>query len=339
MFKTAVVLGGEGLPPTSDRAAVAWALRWADGPVAAYSFDRSVSAIAWAKAAGVDKTFQVSSPADIHFDSEFGVVFIGVGAAMRMGDRLGAELAHRCGAALVFDAIDVQPNDDNLDVICDLGRGATELLSVSRPAVICVADTVSCAQYVSRYRWQRAIAAVAKSDALFEVDDDTARWQRVTPRAKRGNDAAHLAAAESRMDAAFGLDGSTATQTALIHGDAATCAQHLLRYLSHHGFVDKPLAKISPMVDSPVAVPPLSKAHVDRQSINQPITVRLARYPQLLNGPPLAVARSPRLVALPARATGAQARGPRPVDDQPPTPRGPQGRRGPFSFPTPEVRN
>jgi electron transfer flavoprotein alpha/beta subunit len=165
---------------------------------------------------------------------------VGRGACAERGDLLPASLAEESGAALVYDVIDVQRKADRLVVTRDLGRGARDLLNVRGRAVLVIAESVERGPYVSRHRLNAARAASRESAA--REAPSFVEWEPATPRVKLGDHAARVAgSAVERMNALFGVGEVRSNTASLVHGNAEECARHLLRYLSHHEFVERGL--------------------------------------------------------------------------------------------------
>jgi hypothetical protein len=252
MMRVAVIIGSASAEtvsgalalPMSDRGAIALALARFPGDVCAYAAD--TDARCFARAAGVEVVEGVS-------DLEMGTVdvaMIGRGGCAESGDLLPAQLAEEGSTALVYDVIDVQRESDRLLVTRDLGRGARDVLSVRGRAVLVVAESVERGPYVSRYRLDAAKAAGGKSTTRKEPRDESAareesngdRWEAVTPRVRLGDHAARVAgSAVERMNALFGVGEIAENTASLVRGSAEECARHLVRFLSHHGFVEREL--------------------------------------------------------------------------------------------------
>jgi electron transfer flavoprotein alpha/beta subunit len=272
--------------PMSDRGAIALALARFAGDVRAYAAD--AGARCFARAAGVETVEEVSG-------SEMGaadVVLIGRGGCADRGDLLPARLAEENGAALVYDVIDVQRESDRLLVTRDLGRGARDLLSVRGRAVLVVAESIERGPYVSRYRMNAAQADSDESAARKE--QNCVEWEPVTPRVRLGDHAARVAgSAVERMNTLFGAGQIAENTASLVRGSAEECARHLLRYLSHHGFVERRLGGEW-------------ESASDEAARSQPTAQRLPRSAE-------------GAASIPIRAQ----RRPRPVDERPLAMRGP----------------
>jgi hypothetical protein len=156
-------------------------------------------------------------------------------------------------------------------------------------------------------------------------------WQPVAPRRQRAA-VAEQAGAEDRANAAFGIStaaiDSRSRQT--IADSPAVCAQILLRYLVHHGFVDRVLPETAPPpVTAPVALPADQTAHAATPSLTPGLAPALRRSPRLTGDDERRRGRRPRPSATASPgirpASVALARGP-----QRPEAGLAGGRRGPF---------
>ena len=277
-----VTASGAKTLPMSDRGAIALAMARFEGGVRAYAAD--ADARCFARAAGVETVESISDPEMGAFD----VALVGRGACAERGDLLPASLAEASGAALVYDVIDVQREADGLMVTRDLGRGARDLLSVRGRAVLVVAESVERGPYVSRYRMNAAKAAGEKSAARKE--QSRVEWEPATPRVRLGDHAARVAgSAVERMNALFGVGEIAENTASLVRGSAEECARHLLRYLSHHGFVER-----GPGVEWESASGEAASPQPTPQRLQQgaaggaSIPIRLRRRPRALSQRPLA---------------------------------------------------
>jgi hypothetical protein len=109
-----------------------------------------------------------------------------------------------------------------------------------------------------------------------------------------GDHAARVAgSAVERMNALFGAGQIAENTASLVRGSAEECARHLLRYLSHHGFVERRLGGEW-------------ESASDEAARSQPTAQRLPRSAE-------------GAASIPIRAQ----RRPRPVDDRPLAMRGP----------------
>ena len=317
MTRTAVIIGSSsseiasGAPtlPISDRGAIALAMARFGGNVCAYAADADAGC--FARAAGVERVEEISIQEidGVVLDS-IGVALIGRGGCGEFGDALPARLAEQSGAALIFDVIDVQPKGDRLAVTRDLGRGARDLLSVRGRAVLVVADSVVRGPYVSRHRMnaQRTVGVESAarnepSDAKsslqeepnggesdFRREPSRVEWQSATPRVRLGDHASRVSGrAAERMNALLGVGGASEKTASLVRGSAEECARHLLRYLSHHGFVERATVADSQRAsDGAVASRPAERQPPQSASETASVPARVQRRPHLLKGRPLA---------------------------------------------------
>jgi electron transfer flavoprotein alpha/beta subunit len=249
MWRVAIILGsnqdaGDGaLPalPKSDRAAVGLAVkRFVGGSVHAYCLGDDDTALRYALAAGASTAVPLGDVAEVDAD----VILVGNGGAGRWGDLLPALLAEHKRCAMLVDVLDVEVRPDRIAVTRDLGRGSREVLGVSGAAVLGVSEAAVQLLYVSRYR--RQAASVSRSaqrvgltyDPLAEV---SGTWVPTRPRVKVRELAVKTGgSASGRLQALMGLAGGragNADREHVIRADAATCAQHLLRFLRHHGVI------------------------------------------------------------------------------------------------------
>ena len=286
----------------SDRGAIALAMARFAGDIRAYAVD--ADARCFARAAGIEAVEEIS---DLETDA-FAVALIGRGGCAERGDLLPARLAEASGAALVYDVIDVQRATDGLTVTRDLGRGARDLLSVRGRAVLVVAESVERGPYVSRYRIDAVKVASGESVARDEPRGEPATrnepsgelaireepnsvgWEPATPRVRLGDCAERVAgSAVERMNTLFGV-GKTAENTAsLVRGSAEECARHLLRYLSHHGFVERGFGGESESASDEAARSQPTPQQLQRSAAGDAsIPIRLRRRPRGLHQSPLA---------------------------------------------------
>ena len=92
------------------------------------------------------------------------------------------------------------------------------------------------------------------------------------------------------MNALFGLGETSEKAASLIRGSAEECARHLLRYLSHHGFVERGAVAESQSASEGVVTPQRAEREPQQTaSETESIPVRVRRRPQLLKGRPLAM--------------------------------------------------
>ncbi len=285
----------------ADRAAVAFAVGRFGGDVRGYGAGEVT--YRYLAAAGIQSAW-LSRPTAIDFQ----LALVGT-----CDDLLPAALAEARRGALVLDVLDVVIADDHLLVTRDLGRGERELLRVRGPAVLGLSDAAPSDLYVSRHRRARVSVPVRDTIATEAQSD----WRPVRPRTRTADIAAKTAgSATERSMAVFGLAEQQASDAAnVLAADPGTCAQHLLRYLAHHGFIERADA---PQADDAV---PLREDRVARadpvaamgRTVDVPITPRIARGPRPLHGPMPGTARRPVPARAPSVAEARLARGPRPV--------------------------
>lgn len=301
MTKISVIIGCvDGALIASDRAAVTLAvMRFGNDVVACCPHGEEV-AQRYALGAGVRGIVALEECAAT-------ICLVGRGGAGTEGDLMAARLAMAHEATLVLDVLDVQTMGDNFRVWRDLGRGAQEVLTLTSPAVLMVADDAPQRMYVSRYRQNRA--AITRLDI---VPPQPVSWEPARPRAKTADLAGKTrGTAQSRMFNAFGLsDENTSDDNQIVDSDAEACAEHLVRYLAHHGFVERGFAA----------------AAVTRQKRTAPLepttevtftpTILHSRAPHPVNGSAHALQRRPRPYQPTARPMGKFARGPRPLGQE-----------------------
>jgi electron transfer flavoprotein alpha/beta subunit len=294
MTRVAVVIGstasgtvsGALALPMSDRGALALALaRFGEG-VCAYASDPDAGH--FALAAGVAVVEELSGLEAGGFD----VVLIGRGGCGPSGDALPARLAEEGGAALVYAVCDVQPESDRLVVTRDLDRGAKDVLGVRGRAVLVVSDSVARGPYVSRHRINAAKAVRANWPERDETS--SIRWNPATPRVRLGDCASRVAGrAVERMNALFGLGESDESAASLVRGSADESARQLLRYLSHHGFIERGLGGAGQGAAGEVVVPqPAERRPAQSATAAESIPMRAQRRPRPAGDPPIA-ARGP----------------------------------------------
>jgi electron transfer flavoprotein alpha/beta subunit len=219
-----------------DRAAAFWGvtLAGADCRVQVPIDDRA----AWSFATAVGATCERSCD---RLKSQPDLVLIGPGAINRFGDEFAGRLAEQASAELLFDVLQVRREADEWRVVCDAGRGGQDILSVLGPLVLVVSENAQRPPYVSRYRLTQSDRSVP---IAFQTTAPNTGWKPATPRAPR-SPSTTAANAESRANAAFGIEtdsGRSRDQT-IVADEPAVCAQVLLRYLLHHGFVARALTE------------------------------------------------------------------------------------------------
>ncbi len=298
MTRVAVIIGsawsgtasGALALPISDRGALALAMARFGGDVCAYASD--ADARCFARAAGVGSV-------EAFTDLELGAVDIalmGRGGCGECGDALPARLAEESGAALVYDVIDVERESDRLVVTRDLGRGARDVLGVRGRAVLVIAESVERGPYVSRYRINAEKSAggawafrnePSSDESVDREEPGSVGWEPATPRVRLGDCASRVAGrAVERMNALFGVGEIAENSVSLVRGSAEECARHLLRYLSHHGFVERGLGGEHPSAaEGAVASRPAERRFRPSAAGAASIPIRAQRRPRPLNDP------------------------------------------------------
>jgi hypothetical protein len=301
--------------PKSDRATIGLAIKRFGGQVDAYCLGDDEDALRYALAAGAATATRLDDVSAIDFD----VVLIGSGGAGPWGDLLPALLAERKQCAMVFDVLDVDPSPGGITVRRDLGHGSREVLSLSGPAVLSIAENAEQLLYVSHYRRQAvrvALPAPSAGPALDPLLAVSGPWEPVRPRVKTGSLAAKTGgSASARMQALLGMTAGADRENVRAHvivADAATCARHLLRFLSHHGII-----ATSGMAPAE-CVSTEEDAESSRQRAGTTIRPQSVRGPRLLEGDGRGIERGPRPLetgVVPSRQTRIEkrTRGPRPV--------------------------
>ncbi len=211
------------------------------------------------------------------------------------GDLTAAKLAQARGATLVLDVLDIEQVATGLCVQRDLGRGAREIITLTGPAVLLIAEDAPQPMYVSRFR---QLAASPNSGWASEQDSPTRpklAWEPVRLRTKTADLASKTGgAAWNRMFETFGLSDSNGDdEQHVVAADTETCAQHLVRYLAHHGFIADREGKqhVEPPADQrrKQAVPDAPTT----ESAVTPATAPI-RAPHILDGPTHGLQRRPR---------------------------------------------
>jgi len=310
--KAAVIIGCiDGILPASDRAATALAVTQFGDVVVLCSPRGEEAALRYGLGAGARDVVPIEECNAL-------VYLVGRGGAGVDGDLMVAQLATARHAALVLDVLDVEACADGVRVRRDLGRGAREELTVTGPAVLMVADDAPQRMYVSRFRQMMAAPPPVEAAANQPIS-----WGPVRLRAKTADLTGRTAgAARDRMFAAFGLnDGGAATDAHIITADAEVCAEHLVRYLAHHGFVDRHFAA----ADAPVERSEHRQASAVMPNVGHTLSDSShVRSPRAVQGPAGGLHRRPRPYRPTAGRLGKLLRGPRPPGlAQPPRVRGP----------------
>jgi|GEM_PF-2480399 len=255
------------------------------------------------------------------------VILVGPGAIELWGDELAGRLAERFAAELFFDVLSIDWRDSVWTVVCDAGRGCKDIVQLAGPVVVVVSDQAARAPYVSNFRLTQAERF---TPTLATVADISPTWQPVTPRPPRKTSPLAVAA-EDRTNAAFGIESASAQDRSqkFFSDTPAVCAQVLLRYLVHHGFVSRRLPENQ---DRPVAAPTSNRQPITTTSLPQSgLTPSQRRSPRRAAESVQRLTRRPRL-ATDTSVTGQESafagplqRGPRCLNhsERP-------GRRGPF---------
>jgi hypothetical protein len=287
----AIIGSGQAGLGDSDRAALGLALRLGS-LVAAYCPPGDERAAVYALAAGAAEVHWLEDADALEFD----LALLGLGALSQLGDMIAGVLAERSRATLLFDVLDVQRSETCLVVWQDAGRGSREVCKLRGPAapsgggtaVLVASDNAARAPYVSRYKLQRAAQALAGWAERRESHPDASEitWQPARPRPRTGQQNQDRPAG-SRLDSAFGIGAESAplSGSQIIQAEPAICAQHLLRYLAHHGFIRTPDA---------------AQAGIDLE--------RIRTAPQPGSGSVAAIAEAA------GAPSGKAARGPRPAE-------------------------
>ena len=303
-----------------DRAAVRWGVDLAgDGCEVLFpAGDRT----AWTYAAAV-------GAACVAWDERVlpsaSLVLIGPGAIDRYGDELAGRLAEQLRAELLFDGLSLERQHSGWKIVCAAGHGAQDIVHVAGPVVLVVSGQVERPPYVSRWRLQQASRRIPTD--LLETHSSTT-WQSVTPRPPRPAGAA-TAAAELRANSAFGIESQPgrSREQPVIADEPAVCAQVLLRYLVHHGFVSRSVPEIGGSLqagrkdDRP---PAPAAAALSAPVLEAPREGR--RGPRSPGLDPGRLARRPRRLASPVAGRTASS----PVQRRPRPAGGACGQRGPF---------
>ena len=314
MTRIAIMLSQE--PGPADRAVLSMAIRGMAGEVHAFTDRPSESAWRYALAAGAKDVSVWSDVSEIKFD----VALIASG-----DDFLAASLAESVRCPLVLDVVDIERDQIGWRVTRDLGRGARQIVAVDGPVVLGITDDAPNAVYVSRYR-RRAVPL--PDEFASDSTPEDASWMPAKPRTRTANiDVKTAGSAADRAARLFGLEDSAGSklEKRLVQADPATCAQYLLRYLSHHGFVDRavgaPDSQPTPVAaEVPVA---MKKAKLQKRGGG-------LRRPRALDGETRENAPRPVPVENKGKNVGKLSRRPRLLDDtresatrEPRRPRGP----------------
>jgi len=336
MQRVAVILGSGqmgleggsslGCLPKSDRAAIGLAVRRLGGTVAAYCLHNDEAALRYALAAGVATATRVDDITGLDFD----IALVGSGGAEPWGELLPARLAEQKQCAMVLEVLDITPSPGGLTVPRDLGRGRKEVLRLRAPAVLGIAEEAVQLLYVSHYRQQAVppglLATATGPTGRPPVAEDSP-WEPLRPRVRTSSLAAQAgSSASGRLQALLDVAVNTSRDGERAHvivADAATCAQHLLRFLRHHGML--PPSTLSPLPPAPVD----NTVVQDKPGAPAAVWAPHRRGPRPLQGEWRGLERQPRPLpphgeVLPPSPRAAHTRGPRPVGQA-----ASQPRRGP----------
>jgi hypothetical protein len=170
-----------------------------------------------------------------------------------------------------------------------LGRGERDELEVSLPVVLVAHPQAESRHYVSVYRQKFASLVDLPNEGGAKSDLRPAGekpWGPVIPRtpAEAAAANARFALADERTNSAFGLDRDQSQSPGRgqpIQADAATCAAHLIRYLSHHGLLPPQLAGLTAAGPPPIVVAQVPSAAVEI-AVRPAIARQKTRRPRLV---------------------------------------------------------
>lgn len=216
--------------PASDRGAVGLAQRHWAGSLPARVRGGDPRAAAYARAAGL-----IEAPWADEASCEADWILLGRGACGQEGDLFAARLAEQSQASLIYDVVDLEREGAKLRVMRDLGHGNRDEWVVSAPAVLVVADSVRRVGYISANRLSRSMEESPRE----RESHDMRGWHPTVPRVKLGEYADRIqGTATDRMNRLLGADDKPdARRASLIQDEAVVCAEHMIRYLKHHGFL------------------------------------------------------------------------------------------------------
>lgn len=319
MANVAVILSDD--LSSADRAAVSMAVRRFGAQATAFG---GAAAQRYAAAAGIGAAPELPASFDLALVSE------------RLGDLPAAEIAEARGAALVFEVLEVEAAKPQAAaggaewiVTRDLGHGERDMLTVKAPAVLVISGQAASDVYVSRYRRRQATATgvfAAWPDGLAAISSG---WEPARQRTRTTGIAQKTGgSATDRALGHFGVADAVvaANGEAIISGDPQTCAEHLLRYLGHHGFIDR---RTSSQAGAADRVPTTAQGGHPRtggstvgagasqafRGVVAALSARIARGPRPFDGPDPGMARRPRPLSAAVAMPGFLARRPRPVGD------------------------
>jgi len=307
-------------PAPADQAAVALGVRLFGAGCVAWVAPAAAAGRCYAVAAGVKRTmtFDPSVISTIARGDDWQLAIFG-SPIEPWGEWLPALLAERAAAGLAFDITTIERLDNGYRLVRDLGRGSREWLHVAGRAVVVLTPDPPRSLYLSRHR--RRLAAEALASTPMTDEGSTIQWRPLKPRVHADQLLKKTTgAADDRLFSAFGIAPvEAADQTEhILTADAATCAAHLLRYLAHHGFIERhpsPLPDPEVPAISSVAVAPVAP---------QP-TTSTERIPRPLHQPLRGAHRRPRPAGVAPLQPAGWPRRPRPV-----TPGRSWHARGPF---------
>jgi len=286
----------------ADRAALSLAMRGLKGRTRALCADEA--AIRYALGAGVEARWLLG-------DHDSAALTYDVALVGSCDDIVGATLAESRNAMVVCDVLEAAwVNGGDLNVKRDLGRGAKDVLQIKGPSVLYMSDEAQSELYVSRYRRSMVTQLPSRDNAIIE--SEAATWQPVRPRTKTSDIAAKTAgSATNRSHAIFGLgEDESEIASSVVQADAVTCAQHLIRYLAHHGFIDsRGIGEIQQDTTAGTRATPQAQTTTVGE-----VSGRVARGPRPLQGSARGMHRRP----VPYRGhtrnnLGKLARSPRPI--------------------------
>lgn len=278
-----------------DRAAAFWGVTLAGADCRVQVPDNDRAPLIYANAVGAK-----NQPWLTRLEPQPDLVLIGPGAINRLGDAFAGRLAYELSAELLFDALQVRREVDAWRVVCDAGRGAQDIVSVSGPVVLVVSEDAPRPPYVSRFRLtlaDRSIPIVV-GEAIPRIS-----WQPVIPRAPRSTGMKDIDAA-TRVNGAFGIQAGVdrPRDAVIVAEEPAVCAQVLLRYLVHHGFISRPLRGPLPGIVS--APSPQDREQVSESAqvvvSDQSSNVTLLRGPRRPGDSVQRMNRRPRNVSRPS---------------------------------------
>jgi electron transfer flavoprotein alpha/beta subunit len=234
MQTTLLIDSTESALSRSDRAAVERATGLLSGSVVHVCCPSgNEAAIRYAVAAGAKALVSLEQ-------ISAGLVVCGLGGLGTDGELTAARLALRLQAQLVLDVLDFSQIEERLEVVRKLDRGETEFLIIALPAVLVMSDAAPTKNYLSRFR---QVSVSLPEREIPRTMIQVIHWEAVRPRTRTADlTTKTVGGAQQRMFATFGIDnvsaGMGSSDDGEILSDPEECAVHLLRYLTHHGFID-----------------------------------------------------------------------------------------------------